>query len=310
MTRSMLVLLLATSLAHAPMAFASGLRGSSNDGCASAGTFRTTSSTEDMEGGRMFCTYPTGTNMKFPLVSFEHGDTLGGFMLPFAYGPFLDAVASSGFVVCAPVMCLIACRERQHVHQLHAITAAKALGKKGVLPVRSEFQVGILGHSTGGMTTLKCAARGSVSEYGIGAAVVYNGDGPPGWIGRFDHVNFTDIEESLPIFMVTGTKDIIEPRNSTRKNSDAVLEANPTQPLIVAEIDGEGHLDSVNIPVAHPAPMKAVPFIISFLGYTLTTSAECTTKYKTMLGAQLKDHSRYWLNQLGVPPTASSVSLV
>merc|ERR1719506_2733739 len=114
----------------------------------------------------MFCEYPEETNMTFPLLSFEHGDTQGGAVLHWGYKSFLEAVASSGFVICAPLMCPLFCREKQHIHQLHAITAAKELGSKGVLPVRPEGEVGIVGHSTGGMTTLKCAATDNVLKYG------------------------------------------------------------------------------------------------------------------------------------------------
>jgi hypothetical protein len=263
--------------------------------CADAGTFATSGSTEHMPGGKMYCRYPTRNNQtagkRFPLLSFEHGDTQGGFVLPVTYGPFLEALASSGFVVCAPLSCLIQCREHQHIHQMNAIVAAKRLGQRGVLPVRLDAKVGVLGHSTGGMTTLKCADKDNVAKYDIGAAVVYNGDGPPSWIARMDHVNFTNIQPSLPIFMVTGTGDHIEPRGSTRKNTDAILKANPGQPLLMAEIDGEGHLDCLNFPIVHPAPLKALPYIIAFLGHALEPSEDCAAEYNHTLGGQLQMHA-------------------
>lgn len=244
----------------------------------------------------MFCRYPSGTNMTFPLLSFEHGDY--AVMIHESYGSYLNAVASSGFVICAPLMCPIPCREQQHIHQLNAITAAKTLGSREVLPVRSEGTVGVVGHSTGGMTTLKCAAKDAVSKFGIGSAVTYNGDGPPQSLVH-DKVSFEEIESTLPMLLVTGSSDIFEPTGSTQANGDAILKANPKQPLLVAEIDGEGHLDSIDIPLAHRAPLKAAPYIIAFFGHTLTPLSQCTAKYEEVLGVQLKEHSsKYYKNLL------------
>lgn len=252
----------------------------------------------------MYCIYPTSTDLKFPLLTFEHGDTAGRVILKLGYTEFLEAVASSGFVVCAPLMCAIPCREEQHIHQLNAIIAAKDLGEKGVLPVRTNGTVGAIGHSTGGMTTLKCAAKDMVSKYGIGSAVAYNGDGPPSWLEK-DHVNFTDIEETLPMFLVTGSADSIEKEGSTQANGDAILKANPKQPLLVAEIDGEGHLDSITIPVIHKAPLRAAKYIIAFFGHTLTPSPQCILQYQNTMGKELKGaSSKYYKNNLfGMPST-------
>lgn len=199
-----------------------------------------------------------------------------------------------------PHSCVQFLAAQQSAHQLNAITAAKQLGKTGDLPIRSEGGVGVFGHSTGGMTTIKITNKDDVAKYGIGAAMGYNPDGPAEDLIKKDHVNFGDIEPSLPMFLVTGTRDIIEPRGSTQDDTDAILKANPKQALLVAELNGEGHLDNINIPIVHPAPLKAVPYIIAFFGHTLMrSSAQCTEKYKNLMGDQLKTNSpRYYKNQL------------
>merc|ERR1712151_1451417 len=127
----------------------------------------------------------------------------------------------------------------------------------------------------------------------------YNGDGPAESLEKSDNVSFALIEPSLPMFLVTGSSDNIEPTGSSQSNCDAILKANPKQPLLIAEIDGEGHLDSIDIPLVHPAPLKAVPYIIAFLSYTLTPSPPCTASYEKTMGTELQSHSsKYYNNQL------------
>merc|ERR1712224_198955 len=98
----------------------------------------------------------------------------------------------------------------------------------------------------GGMTTLKNSERGAVSAHGIGAAVLYNGDGGKS-LPASDDVRFEDIDETLPMFLVTGSADIIEPKGSTESNHDLILAANPGQRLLTAMIDKERHLDPIDV---------------------------------------------------------------
>lgn len=249
-----------------------------------------------MKGGSMLCAYPTdGGGASFPLLSFEHGDLGGGIDLGIGYKSFLYNVASAGFVVCASLQCPISCRATQHEQQLNAITAAKALGESGVLPVRAEGAVGVVGHSTGGMTTFRCAYKNNTAAYGVGAAVAYNGDG--GSEIAKDNIRFEDIDSALPMFLVSGNKDIIEPKGSTVSNHDAILQVNPSQPLLVALIDGEGHLDPIDI--VRPAPLLAASYISAFFGYTLAPSDECSPAYQSTLGEQLQGASSgYYDNKL------------
>lgn len=276
----------------------------SNASCASRGTYKVAHSTEDMEGGEMFCVYPsvadagqlTGTG--FPLLSFEHGDGGGGDLLVTGYASLLEALASSGFVVCAPKLCPISCRNEQATHQLNALVAAQALGTQGKLPIRSGGLVGVVGHSTGGMTTLKCAAEDAVAAHGIGAAMVYNGDGGTELLPS-DNVSFDSIDETLPMFMVTGSADVIEPKGSTQSNHDLILTAKPGQRLLTAMIDKEGHLDPNDVPLVHKAKLRAVPYIIAFFGYTLEPSQNCSATYENVLGPQLQSMSSgYYDNRL------------
>merc|ERR1712070_698947 len=111
-----------------------------------------------------------------------------------------------------------------------------------------------------------------------GAAVMYNGDGGKE-LKPSDDVRFVDIDETLPMFMVTGNADDIEPKGSTANNHDLVLAANPEQPLLTAMIDKEGHLDPSNVPIFYHAPLRAVPYIIAFFGHTLGASDVCDAVY-------------------------------
>lgn len=240
----------------------------------------------------MYCVYPTGVEGTFPLVSFEHGDFGGGFDLRVSYSEMMKTVASSGFVICAPTMCFYHCRAVQHIHQQRAIVAAKALGTSGVLPVRREGPVGVAGHSTGGMATLRSSYRDAVAELNIGAAVAYNGDG--GAELANDNITFDLIDPLLPMFLITGTADWIEPKDSTQNNSARILRANPEQPLLGASITYEGHLDPNWATFLHPAPLRAVPFVIAFLGYTLTPPDACSQSYQEVLDGRLRGAAPAW----------------
>jgi hypothetical protein len=252
-----------------------------------------------MEGGTMFCVYPSdgSEGQTYPFISFEHGDLGGGATLQIGYKSFLETVASAGFVICAPTQCPYSCRPTQHTHQLHAIDAGKELAAKGTLPIRLDGLVGVAGHSTGGMTTLRCSYAENVEHYGIGAAFMYNGDGGSEIEG--DNITFDAISPELPMFLVTGTKDIIEPKGSTKDNQDRILATNPKQPLLTAMIDGEGHLDPNDVPIVHPAPLRSVPYFIAFFGRELLPSSECLAEYEDALGPQLQAVSpSLYFNQL------------
>eukprot|EP00591_Stephanopyxis_turris_P002523 CAMPEP_0195516466 /NCGR_PEP_ID=MMETSP0794_2-20130614/7185_1 /TAXON_ID=515487 /ORGANISM="Stephanopyxis turris, Strain CCMP 815" /LENGTH=299 /DNA_ID=CAMNT_0040645065 /DNA_START=101 /DNA_END=1000 /DNA_ORIENTATION=- len=260
------------------------------------GLYEVTTSQHPMQGGTMSCTYPSNIedSKKFPLLSFEHGDFGGGefFM---GYKQFMTKIASAGFVICAPLMCPFptpACRAEQHIHQLDAITAGKALGNTGVLPVRRDGGVGVIGHSTGGMTTLKCSTSENVNQYNIAASVMYNGDG--GDIIKNDNVKFEDVDPNLPLFFVTGTADFIEKKGSTEANVNAILDVNPVQPLLAANITGEGHLDPIQLSFFRKAPLLALPFIVAFLCFTLEPSEECNLESKVILGSKLQYVSEQW----------------
>lgn len=253
------------------------------DGCGD--TFETKlSHQEGQNGASSYCWYPTDTEKKFPLVSFMHGDNepvhLPGSPshFPPSLEPFLKAVASSGFVVCAPASCRIApdpspacTRSLQYLFQLDAIKTAK--NNKG-LPIDLEAKVGIIGHSTGGMTTLKCAYKDYVDAYSIGAAVVVNGDGPPEYNLANDNVSFEDIDPSLPMFLITGTKDKEEPQNSTERNAADILKHHPSQPLLVANIDGEDHSDLLPF-VFDGLKSKSMEYIIAYFWAVLKKSSDC-----------------------------------
>lgn len=238
----------------------------------------------------MYCMHPVGdskhTSGEFPLLSFMHGDFGGGIVLSTIYDSFLKYVASSGFVICAPLACMVSCRDEQHLHHLRAITAAIDLGAEGVLPIRESGAVGVIGHSTGGMTTLRCSYRENVAAYGIGAAMALNGDGAA--LIADDDIRFRDIDPALPMFLVAGDKDIVEPKNATESNHDLILAANPGQPLLAAKLRGQGHYDANDITFLHPAPQLASPFIVAFFSHALAPRDACTSGYAATLGDQLR----------------------
>lgn len=147
------------------------------------------------------------------------------------------------------------------------------------------------------MTTLRCSYGENVDHYGIGAAFFYNGDG--GKEIANDNITFEAISPKLPMFLVTGTDDIIEPKGSTKDNQDKILANNPQQPILTAMIDKEGHLDPNDIPIIHPAPLRAVPYFIAFFGRQLSPSEECAADYESTLGEQLQAESpSLYFNQL------------
>lgn len=52
--------------------------------------------------------YPTTRNQKFPMLVFGHGATAGGGLLNPSYSNLVEAVASFGYVICAPRSCVTA----------------------------------------------------------------------------------------------------------------------------------------------------------------------------------------------------------
>lgn len=87
----------------------------------------------------------------------------------------MRVMASAGFVICAPKHCWYDCTDKVHIHQLNAITSGKYYGERGELPVRREGTVGLLGHSSGGGSTLRSCYPEYVSNYNIRAAMTYDG---------------------------------------------------------------------------------------------------------------------------------------
>jgi hypothetical protein len=248
--------------------------------------------------GEMWCVHPEPTYAaeKFPLISFEHGDTLGGEDVRNSYAELLHLVASSGFVVCCPTMSTGGQenRDKTAIDQATVFEIAKALASNGSLPIRQEGPMGIMGHSTGGMTTMKNSYKDVVARYNIGAAVMYNGDGG-WWLQHGDDMRWKDIEPTLPMLFIAGTHDGIEPKDAMPTNYHAILAANPTQPILAAMIATENHFDSVG----QHAKLLGGPAVVAFLSYKLKSNDACNEAYKSVLGDQLAAISpTYYDNRL------------
>jgi dienelactone hydrolase len=211
---------------------------------------------------------------------------LGGEDVGETYGDLFKLVVSSGFVVCAPTHCTGGqeCRDQSVIDLEAALTAAKLLGATGMLPIQEHGPVGIMGHSTGGMTTMKNAYKKVVSKHGIKVAVMYNGDGGQRWL-KNDNMKWSEIEPTLPLLFIAGTNDGIEPKEAMPTNVANILAANPTQPYIAAMIAGENHFDSVGHDLN--ARLRGGSAAVAFLSMMLKPNDACNEDYKSVLGDQL-----------------------
>lgn len=135
------------------------------------------------QGGNTSATivYPSNPSGRetFPFLSFAHGTFVGGKIPPteVTYKPVLELVASYGFVVVAPDTCSVkACYSMFSADQVATISACKANTSLHPGLAHATFEnVGVFGHSMGGMSTLACAGGSSLgiepADYGIAAAV-------------------------------------------------------------------------------------------------------------------------------------------
>jgi len=138
--------------------------------------------------------------VSFPFLSFAHGTGVGG---PFpavdvSYGALLNLVASQGFIIMAPTTC----QSRECFDfvkdQLATIAAAKAHPELHPALKSADFsQVGVFGHSMGGVSTISSAAA---SGYGIKAAASMHPCWQPALHG---------VKVNVPILFTAGSADVI-----------------------------------------------------------------------------------------------------
>jgi hypothetical protein len=268
--------------------------------CDMWGPFETASSYFDMLGGQMLCAYPTNTDLKFPLLSLAHGTGAGGWNLG-SYLEFMLVMASTGFVICAPEHCWFDCLDKMDIYQLNAITSGKYYGERGELPVRREGTVGLLGHSSGGVSTLRSCYPEDVSNYNIGAAMTYDGTGAAYANERKKaDLDLASVDPSIPLFLAAADEDHIW--DHTIKNAETLLSTNPNRSLLVAGIDGMRHNDMRTWFFHWHQTLKAVPYIITFFTYTLKPSEGCCEESKNVLGMQLElDSTNYYDDHLIFP---------
>ena len=124
----------------------------------------------DMLQGAMVY-YPTGGG-KYPLLSFAHGFTEGGFLVGTNYKDVLETVAAAGYIVIAEesglsTLCFAA-EKRDQLRAIDYVKASPDLSAK----VDWKAGVGLYGHSMGGGATgLNVADQAAVQAYNVGAAV-------------------------------------------------------------------------------------------------------------------------------------------
>jgi len=121
--------------------------------------------------------YPTsaleeGHNGNFPFLSFAHGLGVGGGLEPgvsVAYKTLLETVAAQGFIVMAATTCPRTLCVMDYKDQLATISAAKNHPELHPALKNADLtNVGVFGHSMGGMATINSA---QASGYNIKAAV-------------------------------------------------------------------------------------------------------------------------------------------
>jgi hypothetical protein len=272
--------------------------------CDMWGPFETASSYFDMLGGQMLCAYPTNTDLKFPLLSLAHGTGAGGWNLG-SYLEFMLVMASTGFVICAPEHCWFDCLDKMDIYQLNAITSGKYYGERGELPVRREGTVGLLGHSSGGVSTLHSCYPEYVSKYDIGAAMTYDATGAAIANEKLNaDLNLSSVDPSIPLFVAKGGYDVDVDKDWDHivNDTETLLSVNPNRSLLTASIDGMEHNEMLTSLFHWYLTLKAVPYIIAFFTYTLKPSGGCCEESKNVLGMQLKlDSTSYYDDHLIFP---------
>jgi len=156
--------------------------------------------------------YPVGSaEQKFPFISFSHGDTMGGALLPADYSVLLKTMASHGYIIAAHESCNTGCAKgtslpfdppgfgTMYEEQLKVIDWAKEQGAAGDAVFKNanfDLGVGITGHSMGGQATVYSSSSHG-KGHGIKAAVMHH---------AYTHSHPAPI---VPFLAFTGSADVI-----------------------------------------------------------------------------------------------------
>ena len=173
--------------------------------------------------------YPAAPG-RYPLVVFGHGFALS----PADYAPLLNAWATAGFVVAAPVFPLGnrnapgGPRESDIVNQPRdmsfVISRVLAVLKRSVDPTR----VAVAGHSDGAVTALAVAYGARYRDRRVDAAIVMSGATLPG-MGAF-------AKRGPPLLATQGTADPINAPANT-----SVYFAEASRPKFLLWLEGASH---------------------------------------------------------------------
>jgi len=216
--------------------------------------------------------YPTGDRGPLPLIVFAHGfgtpPDLDG------YTTILQRWASEGFVVAAPLFPLTRTDApggpdlADYVNQpgdvsfvISRLLAASASGAGPLRGMINPAEIGVAGHSLGGVTTLGLVANTCCRDPRVKAAVVMSGDsiGFPG--GR------NDAQRAPPLLLVHGNADPVVPYVSSITAFNAA-----SAPKALLTIEGGGHGSPVD--PGGPAFATVVKVTTDFFDRYLRQQAE------------------------------------
>ena len=176
-----------------------------------------TLSNQDSSDQNVDVYYPSNASsaLRFPLISYAHGDGGGGAIDWLAYIPLLSSLASHGYVVASTRACNTGCRDgcatlpndpscfgNFYKNQLGVIDASN-------ISFADYSRVGIAGHSMGGQATLFSSSYTNASSHGIKAAVMHH---------AYTHQSPSP---QVPFLAFTGSEDLLAPPSMTKAFFDA-----------------------------------------------------------------------------------------
>lgn len=205
--------------------------------------------------------YPDGKG-KWPLHLFSHGDLLGGKIMFSTYHGIQEQISSYGFVVAAYLSCgqLVECDHGMASFLEVLKTIAHLEAHKSEAPIDFSKHYSISGHSTGGRVALQLAALKDSPSYMSNRKEIkvdkslrainqkihaFIGDHPDPmyhgtWMGDFNPDTSSNYRVSKsPVFLMTGSKDQIEPKDSCWKDFAQLS----TPDKVFVNFEGDGHME-------------------------------------------------------------------
>lgn len=202
--------------------------------------------------------YPKDSSKTYPLVSFAHGWTAGGGMVPTAYSKLLAEIASAGYVVIATEDAPSNLCQQQTEDQIASFEHMKTSRNPRV---DWSMKTAFVGHSMGAFATVLSAANAeAVKKWNVAAAVPLHAG---------DFLNFKS--PVIPTFYTTGSSDTIIPPTS----SYSYYQATTAKGKVFAELTGANHFEPTNV-----GPCRLNSYVPSFLDcYVRSNATACDRIY-------------------------------